>query len=219
MTELRGREKRKLFAALLQEGVTALHLDPRRPGVIVPGRFGSQGWLVLNYSFRYGIADFRFTDQEVEASLSFGGQPFYCRVPWTAVFAITDNSRQRGRIWHDEVPADVDSAIGSGQAKAPTPRGAPRRNGLTALPVRSADKQATGRPIPLRPAEAVPPEPATAKPPRRPGLRLIAGGQPAGPRLAQVPPPDDGDDGTEGQQVPLPDAPQPPSRPQLRRIK
>lgn len=211
MNELRSREKKKLFATLLQEGVTALHLDPRRPGVIVPGRFSDQGWLVLNYSYRYNVADFRFNDQVIEASLSFGGQSFYCRVPWPAVFAITDSSRQRGRIWHDEVPADVDSAIGGGEAKPPVARGGPRRDPTRPTAVRAGPTLA-----------GVPDGKSTAKPKvgRHGGLRLIVGGQDDPPEPAAQP--------DEAAFCPAPvasqagdtDQPPPPrTRPQLRRIK
>jgi len=207
VNDLRAREKRKLFATLLETGITALHLDPRRPGVIVPGRFADQSWLVLNYSYRYGIADFRFDDQVVEASLSFAGQPFYCRVPWQAVFAMTDSTRQRGRIWHDEVPADVDDAVQGGRATPPESHGtAPRdppRDGAPSL--RAVQGQGEGS------AERA------ARP--RPGLQLIAGGKQ--PALRAVPAPDEGSEG--GAETEAQDDPEPPrpvfGRARLRRIK
>ena len=43
---------------------------------------------IFNYSYRYHIADFNFDDSEVVASLSFGGNPFQCVVPWNAVMGI-----------------------------------------------------------------------------------------------------------------------------------
>lgn len=201
MTELRAREKKKLFGTLLDGGITALHLDPRRPGVIVPGRFRLQNWLVLNYSYRYGIADFRFDEQVVEATLSFGGQPFYCRIPWTAVFAITDNSRQRGRIWHDEVPGDVDDAVRSGSAAPPTIASqAPER---APAPARA--------PAERRPALRAVGGGNAVSAPRRPGLKLISGGKVDEPQPPEPQPsPDE------------PDPPPPQPRPRgahLRRIK
>jgi len=186
VTELRAREKKKLFGTLLDAGITALHLDPRRPGVIVPGRFRLQNWLVLNYSYRYGIADFRFDDQVVEATLSFGGQPFYCRVPWTAVFAITDNSRQRGRIWHDEVPGDVDDAVRSGSAEPPTVASQPPD------PAPSSPRPSTDR----RPALRAVGGGNAVSAPRRPGLKLISGGKADEPDQVTKPtpePPSDAD--------------------------
>lgn len=106
MTEEGERHHRDVFAALLQDGITALHLDARHPGVRVPPWLRDRGWLVLNYSYRYNIVDFDFDDDEVFASLSFGGRPYPCRVPWSAVFGISDAGRDRLWIWPALVPAD-----------------------------------------------------------------------------------------------------------------
>jgi stringent starvation protein B len=107
VTSLTSKEKRKVFEGLLEQGVTALHLDPRREGVDVPPWLRDQPWLVLNYSYRYGIADLRWDDDAVCASLSFARQPYPCRVPWSAVFGITDDPRHQGRTWERDVPPDL----------------------------------------------------------------------------------------------------------------
>lgn len=106
MTVEGERHHRDVFAELLQDGITSLHLDARHPGVRVPPWLRDRGWLVLNYSYRYNIADFDFDDDEVFASLSFGGRPYPCRVPWSAVFGISDAGRDRLWIWPALVPAD-----------------------------------------------------------------------------------------------------------------
>jgi len=41
--------KQEAFLTLLSEGWVALHLDARRPGVVVPAPFSSQAQLVLQY--------------------------------------------------------------------------------------------------------------------------------------------------------------------------
>ncbi len=159
MTALRNLQKRKVFDELLQQGIAALHLDARRAEVMVPPHLAGQAWLVLNYSWRYGVSDFRFDDEMVEASLSFSGQPYFCRVPWSAVFAVTDPSRTQGYIWQDEVPGEVVPAAAAPKAPKPrTPRAAKAKPVVTAEPAPSTT--------------AAPQEP----PPARPGLRAIAGG-------------------------------------------
>ena len=80
--------KREFFSKALQGGIASLYLDPRVEGVIVPEKFRGSPTLVLNYSYRYHIADFDFDDERVVASLSFGGFPFQCVVPWDAVIGI-----------------------------------------------------------------------------------------------------------------------------------
>lgn len=117
-TPLRSKEKRLLFAHLLESGITALHLDGRHAGVRVPARFRKDAWVVLNYSYNYHIADFRFDDEGIEASLSFSGQPYPCYVPWEAVFAITDKDRKRGRVWEEDLPAEALAGPGDPDASA-----------------------------------------------------------------------------------------------------
>lgn len=80
--------KKKFFESSLQSGITTLYLDPRIPGTVVPEKFMGQSMLVLNYSYKYNIRDFTFDDRFVVATLSFGGFPFRCVVPWEAVCAI-----------------------------------------------------------------------------------------------------------------------------------
>ena len=87
-----------------------MHFDARAPGVSVPERFRTDPWLVLNYSYRYNVADFTFDDSEVRASLQFAGQPYLCIVPWTAVFAITDDARSQGQHWQEDLPSDAHRA-------------------------------------------------------------------------------------------------------------
>ncbi len=169
MTTLRNLQKRKIFDDMLQAGIAAVHLDARQPGVLVPPHLADQAWLVLNYSWRYRVADFRFDDEAVEASLSFGGQSHFCRVPWAAVFAVTDPGRSQGQIWHDEVPGEVVPAAAKPQPGAKTQ---PRV------------KTATGK---AKPAQLVAADPAIEPAPDapRPSLRAIAGGNEGS---AQTPP-------------------------------
>lgn len=101
-----SKQKWELFAELLEDGIATLHIDARRPDVLVPGHLAREAWLALNYSYRYNIADFDFDDQAVIASLSFGGRPFRCHVPWSAVFAITNESRSAGLIWQEDLPPE-----------------------------------------------------------------------------------------------------------------
>ena len=103
--------KQAIFADLLQQGIAALHIDARRAGVEVPDNLRGRPWLVLNYSYRYHIDDFRFDDSQVFASLSFAGARFPCRVPWDAVFAISDERREEVRVWPEDMPLELRAAL------------------------------------------------------------------------------------------------------------
>lgn len=160
MTVEGERHHRDVFAELLQDGITSLHLDARHPGVRVPPWLRDRGWLVLNYSYRYNIADFDFDDDEVFASLSFGGRPYPCRVPWSAVFGISDAGRDRLWIWPSLVPTDQVADL------LPAPLRA-------ALPEDALLEQRDGSLIVHRAARLD--RPAQAEPATRPALQVIEG--------------------------------------------
>ena len=99
--------KRELLLSYLERGVAMIHLDARREGVSVPEQFASESHLRLNVSYRFGIHDFEVGEERVVATLSFGGRPFKCVVPWTAIFAMTSQSTGDGQVWPEDIPPEV----------------------------------------------------------------------------------------------------------------
>ena len=114
----RAPGKKEMLLAFLEKGVAMLHLDARRPGVSVPPQHAQDAHLRLNLSYRYGIHDLDISEQRVQATLSFGGRPFQCIVPWTAVFGVTSSVTRDGQVWPEDIPADV-AAEGEHHAEAP----------------------------------------------------------------------------------------------------
>jgi len=149
------KSKWELFGELLQNGITTLHIDARRPEVRVPPHLKNEPWLALNYSYRYGIADFDFDDQIVAASLSFGGRPFPCRVPWSAVFAITNEARTTGLIWQEDLPPESRAPESEAQYDEP----------LLPVPIPARKQQSTPRPD-LRVVAGAAQSPSEPQPPR-----------------------------------------------------
>lgn len=100
--------KQKTFLSMLTEGWVSLHLDARRPGVVVPGPFASQPHLVLQYGRNMPIAipDLEVTEAGVSATLSFSRVPHRTYVPWSAVYVIscTDAS---GVLYREDLPAEL----------------------------------------------------------------------------------------------------------------
>lgn len=179
----RNLAKQNGFERLLQGGVVALHLDARHPGVQVPPRFASDPWLVLNFSWRYNLPDFTFDARQVEGSLSFGGRPFFCVIPWPAVFAMSNEARTEGEQWLEdmpEVPAlppsqDQRSTRHEGDDPLPEPSTTGPTRTITASPMRhlparrfSARPRGTDGNSPTKPVTA------TAAPG---GLQVIDGGR------------------------------------------
>jgi len=131
----------------LERGVAMLHLDARRPGVIVPTQYAQDPHLRLNLSYRYQIPDLVIDDALVRATLSFGGRPFQCTVPWEAIFGVTSQATGDGQVWPEDLPVEVVEAAGEEQ----------RRPALAA--VKTEDDE--------------PPEESPSGPRGRPNLRLV----------------------------------------------
>jgi stringent starvation protein B len=100
--------KQEAFLTLLSEGWVSLHLDARRPGVVVPAPFSSQIHLLLQYgrSMPVPIPDLEVTDAGVSATLSFSRVPHRTYVPWSAVYVIACTSGC-GVLYREDVPPEL----------------------------------------------------------------------------------------------------------------
>jgi hypothetical protein len=85
-----------------------LHLDARRPGVLVPEKHRSNPQLVLQVGFGMAvpIRDLKIDEQGMSGTLSFDQKPFFCRVPWSAVFGVVGEDG-RGMSYPDDTPPEV----------------------------------------------------------------------------------------------------------------
>jgi len=112
--------KKDVAEALLRGPSLYIHLDPRKPDVIVPPYFKKQPQLVLQVGLNMAIPipDLKVDDEGVTCTLSFNRKPFWCRLPWSAVFALVGED-MKGMVWPDEVPAEV--AAQRSDSKAPAP--------------------------------------------------------------------------------------------------
>jgi stringent starvation protein B len=99
--------KKETLLAYLARGVAMVHLDARRPAVVVPPQYAMDAHLRLNLSYRYGIPDLDISDERIRATLSFGGRPFRCLIPWGSVFGITCHGTGDGQVWPEDLPVEV----------------------------------------------------------------------------------------------------------------
>jgi hypothetical protein len=71
------------------DSVVRLYVDPRPVAVIVPEIFKANEWLCLDIGLPgvlpRPIHDLMIGEQCVQGTLSFGGTPYYCSVPYTAI--------------------------------------------------------------------------------------------------------------------------------------
>jgi hypothetical protein len=91
-----------------RRGNLFVHLDPRRPGVVVPPHLAGEPRLVLEvgYDMPVPIPDLVVSKAGIGGTLSFNREPFSCWLPWDAVFALVGDDGL-GQVWEDDVPAEV----------------------------------------------------------------------------------------------------------------
>lgn len=108
-------DKRTVVEDLLTRGPVLVHFDARRPEVRVPPRFAREAKLVLRFGYALSppILDLNVDEVGVSGTLTFGGVPFHCLLPWTAIFAAVQDGDQRGMVWPDDIPDDLIDAAGN----------------------------------------------------------------------------------------------------------
>jgi stringent starvation protein B len=150
-----ARDKRAAVEELLERGPVLIHLDARRDDVLIPPRLKGDARLVLRFGYRLqpAIIDLAVDDSGISGTLTFGGMPFYCKLPWPAVYAAIVEGEQRGTVWPEDIPDVV-------MEKAPEPP--------------STEADASG-PIAVPSAEGASTEPAAAAAARKRGghLKLV----------------------------------------------
>lgn len=109
-----SEQKRKLVQTLLDQGPILIHIDARGESVIVPEHFRSQARLVLRFGYRLSppIVDLDVGEEAIRGTLTFGGQPFTCTVPWQSLYAVIAESSGQGTVWPEDVPDEILEELG-----------------------------------------------------------------------------------------------------------
>lgn len=101
--------KRELVEELLAAGPILVHVDARDGEVAVPERFRDDPRLVLRFGYGLtpAIVDLTVDDERIAGTLTFGGVPFRCSLPWQAIYAVVSEVDQKGMVWPEDVPGPV----------------------------------------------------------------------------------------------------------------
>jgi stringent starvation protein B len=167
--------KQQAFLALLREGWTSLHLDARRPGVVVPQQLHGEPHLVLQYGhdLPIPIPDLEVDDYGVRATLSFSRTAHRTVVPWSAVYVVACDDG-RGVLYSEDVPPDVTVIAARATSDAAPPDSETEVVEADAeemaMPVA---RQSLLRSVPADPQPDFVPAPLVARRRRRPQLRLV----------------------------------------------
>jgi stringent starvation protein B len=100
-------EKKARLLAALDRGMVMIHLDARRPGVLVPTSLRGESHLRLNLSYRFEPPDLTVGEWGVRCTLSFSGSRFKVAVPWSALFAVTSQVTKESWAYPDDMPAEL----------------------------------------------------------------------------------------------------------------
>lgn len=182
--------KKDVALALLEGPSLFIHLDPRKPDVSVPTWFKSQPQLVLQVGLNMAvpIPDLDIGDDAVTCTLSFNRSPHWCKLPWSAIYALVGEDG-RAMVWPADVPPEV-AAQFERAAKKPALQSVPSEQPAKAKKPGRTRKRAAAKPkpVPLQvapsPADAAPtPKPVPAPTPKPvPAPAPIA--RPSGPNAA-----------------------------------
>lgn len=136
----RGPEKKERLLNALNLGMVMVHLDARRPGVVVPQALRDEAHLRLNLSYRFDPPDLSVNEWGVRQSLSFGGSRFSVGIPWSALFAVTSHVTKEFWMFVEDLPPELLSAppTGAEDSAPPPPRAVGRPQLRTVAPL-SAD--------------------------------------------------------------------------------
>ncbi len=101
-------EKKERLLSALEQGMVMIHLDARRPGVLVPSSLKQEAHLRLNVSYRFDPPDLTVGDWGIRCTLSFSGTRFRVAVPWSALFAITPcYAAKEFWMYPDDMPKEL----------------------------------------------------------------------------------------------------------------
>jgi stringent starvation protein B len=109
--EDRTPEKKQQLLLALERGMVMVHLDARRPGVVVPAEFRTESHLRLNLSYRFEPSDLSVGEWGLRCTLSFSGKRFTVAIPWSAVFALTSHCSQEFWMFPEDMPPELTRSI------------------------------------------------------------------------------------------------------------
>jgi stringent starvation protein B len=105
--QTRNLQKCRVFEQLIEMGPVLVHLDPRR-NTIVPDPYASRAMLTLRFGRNLSppVIGMGWDDEDLGATLTFGGEQHIVVVPWEAMFALTSEATGQTATWIADVPEE-----------------------------------------------------------------------------------------------------------------
>lgn len=171
--DAKGPEKKDRLLAALENGMVMIHLDARRPGVLVPSSLRDEAHLRLNLSYRFEPPDLSVGEWGIRSTLSFSGSRFTVAVPWSALFAITSHVTREFWMYPDDMPQELLQLLQKDEAATATPASEPPAARAILREVAAADPPAEPSAADAPGAPGAPDDGPEEKPKRRSHLRLV----------------------------------------------
>jgi stringent starvation protein B len=164
--EKRVPEKKARLLESLDKGMTMIHLDARRPGVLVPEHLKNELHLILNLSYRFDPPDLSVGEWGIRQTLTFQGRRFTVAIPWSALYAISSHVTHQFWMYSEDMPRELleppEGVTALGEATVPEVDA-----GSTPNPARAVLKEIVNN-------EPVVRKPESSEAPKRPShLRLV----------------------------------------------
>lgn len=138
--------KKDVLLGLLEKTSVLVHLDARQQTVQVPKHLKANPQLILQLGLDLAvpIRDLEVDDVGVRCTLSFSRSPFYCVIPYEAVFAIVSEDGGKAMVWPDDVPPEVARAAEAEARKLGLLEPRPGERNLVAVPQPAASSPMLG---------------------------------------------------------------------------
>jgi stringent starvation protein B len=142
--ENENKDKHDFLLHLLNEGDAMVCLDARLSNVNVPKvhKINPSLHLVFNLKFRRPL---EINEEGIFSTLAFNGRAHKCEIPFEAVWAIYEPETQKGQVWEDAIPKDINLAekiLGEEIEEADTPQKV-KTSAKSSKKVESAQKKST----------------------------------------------------------------------------
>lgn len=106
MNLVHSDKKRELVETLLQKGMVLVAVNGRFPGVDRPEHLRGDPQVNLNLSWRFGFP-MEVGEWGVRATLTFGGKPYDCALPWQAIFLVVSHVSKERYLFPADVPDEL----------------------------------------------------------------------------------------------------------------
>lgn len=153
-------EKKARLLEALDKGMAMVHVDARRPGVLVPEHLKAELHLMLNLSYRFDPPDLSVGEWGIRQTLTFSGRRFTVAVPWSALYAISSHVTHQFWMYTEDMPKEL---LESPQAEALRGEQGADDGEPETQPARAVLKEVVSNEAPKKQPEA----------PRRGHLRLV----------------------------------------------